>query len=73
MTGTGRKTYNVLAKPWERGYELHIDGVGVTQSYGLDDAEFMARDLIMISREGPTDVPEPSFDVVITVEGGATP
>ena len=24
-------TYSVRAKRWERGWELHIDGVGVTQ------------------------------------------
>jgi hypothetical protein len=73
MTAPGRQTYNVTAKPRKHGYELDVEGVGVTQSYSLVDAEFMARDLIMINREGRTDVPEPSFDVVITLEGGATP
>ncbi len=38
--------YNVRAKRWEHGWELHIDGVGVTQSRSLRDAEMMARDLI---------------------------
>jgi len=40
------KTYTVTAKRWARGWELHIDGVGVTQSHGLTDAEEMARDYI---------------------------
>jgi len=37
------KTYQVIAKRWERGWELHIDGVGVTQSHGVSDAEEMVR------------------------------
>ena len=35
--------YNVTAKRWERGWELHIDGVGVTQSSSLAGAERMVR------------------------------
>lgn len=60
------KTYSVRARRWEHGWELHIDGVGVTQSHGLKDAEMMARDLI--SRR--LDVPEDSFGVEITPEIG---
>ena len=37
------KTYQVRAKRWEHGWELHIEGVGVTQSRTLWDAEDMAR------------------------------
>jgi hypothetical protein len=40
------KTYIVHAKRWERGWELHIDGVGVTQSHGLTDSPDMARSYI---------------------------
>lgn len=39
-------TYEVRAKRWEHGWELHIDGVGVTQSRTLDGAERMVRDYI---------------------------
>jgi len=39
-------TYTVHAKRWAQGWELHIDGVGVTQSRSLSDAERMARDYI---------------------------
>jgi DNA-directed RNA polymerase specialized sigma24 family protein len=39
-------TYNVRAKRWKHGWELHIDGVGVTQSRNLDGAEEMVRDYI---------------------------
>ena len=38
--------YNVRAKRWKHGWELHIDGVGVTQSRNLDGAEQMVRDYI---------------------------
>jgi predicted XRE-type DNA-binding protein len=39
-------TYSVRAKRWKHGWELHIDGVGVTQSRNLDGAEQMVRDYI---------------------------
>ena len=39
-------TYTVRAKRWKHGWELHIDGVGVTQSRTLDTAEQMVRDYI---------------------------
>jgi predicted XRE-type DNA-binding protein len=35
--------YEVTAKRWEHGWELHIEGVGVTQSRGIADAEEMVR------------------------------
>ena len=41
-------TYNVRAVRWEHGWELHIDGVGVTQSRGLTDAERMVRDYLRL-------------------------
>jgi hypothetical protein len=55
------KTYKVRPKRWERGWELHIDGLGVTQSRSLRDAEGMARDYIALD----TDVPPESFVVEI--------
>ena len=60
------KNYQVRAKRWEHGWELHIDGVGVTQSRTLWDAEEMARDLVG-RRE---DLPEDAFTVTITPEIG---
>lgn len=60
------KTYHVRAKRWEHGWELHIEGVGVTQSRTLWDAEAMARDLIA-RRE---DLPEDAFAMTITPEIG---
>ena len=39
-------TYVVRAKRWAHGWELHIDGLGVTQSRTLDTAEQMVRDYI---------------------------
>jgi hypothetical protein len=58
---TAMKTYTVRAKQWTRGWELHIDGLGVTQSRSLRDAEGMARDYIALD----TDVPPESFVVDI--------
>lgn len=47
-------TYAARAVRWEHGWEIHIEGVGVTQSRTLADAERMARDLIatMLGGEG---------------------
>ncbi len=39
-------TYHVVARRWKRGWELHIDGVGVTQIRRLGEAEGMVRDYI---------------------------
>lgn len=40
--------YNVRAKRWKRGWELHIDGIGVTQVKRLTKAEVVARDYIAL-------------------------
>ena len=58
--------YKVTAKRWSGGWELHIDGVGVTQSHTLDDAGIMARDYIAMD----LDVQSDSFDVHIVPELG---
>lgn len=60
------ETYQVVAKRWRRGWELHITGVGVTQSRSLADAGAMARDYIAQD----LDVPEDSFDIRIVPEVG---
>ncbi len=59
-------TYNVRAKRWVHGWELHIDGVGVTQSRNLDGAERMVRDYI----ESLTDRDTSGDEVVIKPEVG---
>jgi hypothetical protein len=41
------RTYQVTAKRWEWGWELHIDGVGVTQSATLASARRMVRDYMV--------------------------
>lgn len=58
------KTYSVHAKRWEHGWELYIDGLGVTQSDDLNDAEMMVRDYISLDLGVPPD----SFAVDITSE-----
>ena len=40
------KSYTAHAQKWDGGWELHIDGVGVTQSRTLRDAERMVRSYI---------------------------
>jgi hypothetical protein len=59
-------TYNVRAKRWKHGWELHIDGVGVTQSRTLGTAEQMVRDYI----ETLTDKDVSGDKVVITPDLG---
>jgi DNA-directed RNA polymerase specialized sigma subunit len=59
-------TYTVRAKRWVHGWELHIDGVGVTQSRNLGGAERMVRDYI----ESLTDQDTAHDDVVIKPELG---
>jgi DNA-directed RNA polymerase specialized sigma24 family protein len=46
-------TYTVRARHWERGWELHVEGVGVTQSRTLAGAEEMVRDYLRL--DGHTD------------------
>jgi hypothetical protein len=40
------RTYRVTAKRWERGWELYVKGVGVTQCRVLNDAERRVRGLV---------------------------
>jgi hypothetical protein len=60
-------TYTVTARRWKHGWELHIDGVGVTQSRTLDRAEEMVRDYV----ESLTDEDASGANVTITVELGS--
>lgn len=54
--------YDVAAKRWKHGWELHIDGLGVTQSKTLATAEEMVRDYI----ESMTDFAVPA-NAIITI------
>jgi len=38
--------YTVRTVPWRLGWELHVDGVGVTQCTKLADAEDVTRDFL---------------------------
>ena len=40
------ETYTARALPWAHGWELHVDGVGVTQVRVLANAEQQVRDLV---------------------------
>ncbi len=57
--------YTVTAKRWTRGWELHIDGVGVTQARSLAVAESMAREYIAFALDIDD---ENSFDVDVVPE-----
>lgn len=58
-------TYNVTAKRWAKGWELHIDNVGVSQSRTLATAEKMVREYISLALDIED---ETSFNVEITPE-----
>jgi hypothetical protein len=52
-------TYKVTAKAWTQGWELHIEGVGVTQSEGVEDAEAVVRDYLELDgldADAPIDI-----------------
>ena len=58
--------FTAHATRWARGWELHIDGVGVTQSRTLRDAKAMIRDYIALDLG--KDISED--DIELTVELG---
>ena len=60
------KTYTVRAVRWEQGWELHVPGVGVTQSHGLMDARQMVADYIRIMTEEKSG----SYSVNLEIEIG---
>jgi hypothetical protein len=61
-----RKRYEAAARRWENGWELHIRGLGVTQSAALADAEAMTRDYVSTL----LGLPEDSFDVTVLPPAG---
>lgn len=62
-------TYTVRAKRWAHGWELHIDGEGVTQARSLAAAERQVRDYLSLLRDLNDDA---ALDIVIIPElGGA--
>jgi hypothetical protein len=60
--------YTVRAIRWERGWELHIDGVGVTQSHGLADAERMVRSYLRMT--DAKDAEDAEITLHPEIEGG---
>lgn len=59
-----RGHYTVTAKRWRQGWELHIEGVGVTQARTLASADRMAREYLALE----FDLDEDEFDVTIVPE-----
>lgn len=57
-------TYEVHARRWEDGWELHITDDDVTQSHTLADAEAMVRDYLAVEH----DADPASFDVRVLPE-----
>ena len=67
------RTYAVDATRWEHGWELHVQGVGVTQSKSLHSASRIAREYISlvegISDESTIDVEiRPQIDTALGAE-----
>jgi DNA-directed RNA polymerase specialized sigma24 family protein len=58
------RRYTVSAVPWEHGWELHIDGEGVTQTRTLDKAAGQVRDYLATLHGGEYG------DVEVIVEPG---
>lgn len=59
---TDRPMYIVHTKPWARGLEFSVEGVGETQTheeYPEDTPDVMVRDMIALMKEVPAD----SFDL----------
>jgi len=50
--------YTVSAKRWEHGWELNVDGIGVTQSRLLSDAEAMVRDYLAADENSDAETAE---------------
>lgn len=59
-------TYTARAVRWEHGWELHVEGVGVTQVKTLATAEDQVRDLV----ETMLDIDASEADVVVYPEVG---
>lgn len=59
-------TYHVTAKRWRHGWELHIDGAGVTQSRTLANAESVVRDYLATLHEAAL----PDVEILISPELG---
>lgn len=59
-------SHTVHARRWEHGWELHVEGVGVTQAHKLSGAEEMSRSYIAMM----IGVDPDSFDIQLVVEVG---
>ena len=55
------ETYTATAVPWTGGWELHVDGVGVTQVRVLAKAEQQVRDLIETMTDADAGAAQISF------------
>lgn len=62
-----RTTYTVTATPWEHGWELHVDDVGVTQVANLANAHAQVRDYIETELE--RDLTDTRIVIVYDLEG----
>jgi len=58
--------YTAQARRWEQGWELHVDGVGVTQVRVLEHAKTQVCDLV----ETMTDSRPPEDDVEVALDMG---
>lgn len=59
--------YNVTATRWDDGWELDIDGIGVTQCRSLGSAEHMVRDYLRL--EGVADWETAEIEISVDLHG----
>ena len=57
------KNYRTIARRWKHGWELHVQGVGVTQVRTLDHAVRQACHLVETMKDTP--VPEEAITLVL--------
>ena len=61
------ETYTVTAKRWKHGWELHIDGEGVTQTRTLATAKDQVRDYLESMHD--RDFTDATVDITIDLDG----
>jgi DNA-directed RNA polymerase specialized sigma subunit len=61
-------TYTVTATRWEGGWELDIDGVGVTQSHNLKSADKMIRSYLRMDL-GEAAAKDADIEVTVDLDG----
>ncbi len=62
--------YNVRAVKWEHGWELHVEGLGVSQCRTLATAAQQVRDFVATITDTDTDTDTDDAEIVVSVTVG---